>query len=175
MMSCRTRCASLAMVDQWKSSRVASCRAVVSLSGGVTSWAMACCLIVGVGWVVIAADHVDGLDQVGQAARLLGDHVAIELDDRRHLGRGGIARLAGADLADVRDCLRGALMATAATSPSLTSYTRGSRSTLSDDREQHRGHDANGDPSAIARARTGPRVAAGEAVLCTRRIRVVGG
>lgn len=60
----------------------------------------------------VTPHDVDGLDQVGQATRLLGDHVAIQLDDWRHLGGGGVTRLAGADLADVghragrfdRDC-----------------------------------------------------------------------
>src|SRR5207244_6905478 len=55
----------------------------------------------------VATDHVDRLDQVSQAARLLGDDVATELDDRRDLGGGRVARLARANLTDEGDLAGG--------------------------------------------------------------------
>ena len=77
---------------------------VASDRGGVASWAIAWLTVFGSRLAGIAASHVDGLDQVSQAARLLrNDLVAIELDDGRHLFGGRVASLAGADLADVRD------------------------------------------------------------------------
>ena len=64
-------------------------------------------LVVRVATRRIVAGHGDGLHQVGQAAGLQGDAIAIELDDGWHPGGGRVARLAGADLADIRDLAGG--------------------------------------------------------------------
>ena len=62
--------------------------------------------IVDAGTSGVGADDVDGLNQVRQAAGLLRDDVAIELDNGRDLSSRGVAGLARADLADVRDLAR---------------------------------------------------------------------
>ena len=55
---------------------------------------------------LVVSNGVDGLQQVGQAAGLLDDAVAVELDHGRHLGSGRVARGARAELTDERDAAR---------------------------------------------------------------------
>src|SRR5436309_3100937 len=50
----------------------------------------------------VTAGGGDGLDEIAQGASLLGDQVAVQVDDGLDGVRGGVARGARADLTDVR-------------------------------------------------------------------------
>ena len=104
----------------------------------------------------IAAHHVDGLNQIGQGARLLIDQIAIELDHGRHLGRGGIAGLAGADLADVR-ALAGRFDGHGRDVAFAELVDPRQQVDAQHDGQQDRGDHADGHSERNPRARTGPR------------------